>query len=156
ACSPGPSTNGFTVDELRGFAKANIDRYHDWTFTIDGVGVPDLASYRFPTPVYTFVAPPNNNFLETFEVEPCFSDQTATPTPWTVTNAVADGYCVMVAPLAPGQHTIHFSGEYGYTPANLVEGTFNLTVVDTNRGNPGVFPPDSAPYGKTYPEWAAE
>jgi hypothetical protein len=157
ADSTGCPTNYLSETQLRNLARATIDQIHDVTFTIDGVAIQGLLpAYRFQTPTYSFVTPPNNNILEALEGEPCYSDHSATPTPWTVSLAVADGICVMVAPLALGPHTIHFTFQYGFPTTANANKTFNLTVVDANLGNPAVLPPDSAPYGKTYAQWAAE
>jgi hypothetical protein len=37
----------------------------------------------------------------------------------------------------------------------LIDAASNLTAAAGNSGNPGVFPPQSVPYGKSYGEWAA-
>jgi hypothetical protein len=150
----------YSEAQLSSMAQSVFDNAYDFFCTIDGVGVQDLStSYRFLSPTYTYVAPPNNNCLELSGSEggagePCYNDHSATPTPWTVTGAIADGVCVMLAPLALGPHTIYFGneGENGYPEENV---TYNITVVDTNLNNPGVFPPDSAPYGNTYAQWSA-
>jgi hypothetical protein len=46
----------------------------------------------------------------------------------TVTPAVGDGVYVMLKPLSPGLHTIHFSGDFG--PGNFgLDVTYHITVV---------------------------
>jgi hypothetical protein len=77
------------------------------------------------------------------------------PSPWTVSSEVDDGFCVMLAPLALGPHTIQFAWQYGNPTSISDDVTYNISVVDTNLGNPEVFAPDSVPYGQTYAEWSA-
>ena len=69
---------------------------NDLTFTVDGVAVTkSMTSYRFQTPAFTFVTPPNNNYLEANEEEPCYSDLIAAQRlhpgrslgPWTQASA---------------------------------------------------------------------
>lgn len=157
ADNSGCPSNNLTESQLRAGAQNVMDQAHDVTFAIDGVEVQDVTtSYRFQTPAYTFVTPPNNNYLEAKEGESCYFDHSATLTPWTITGAVDDGFCVMIAPLPLGPHTIHYSHQFGNPTTGSEDTTYNVTVVDTNLGNARVFPPDSAPYGKTYSQWTAE
>jgi hypothetical protein len=146
-----------TEPELRATAQSIVDTSYDVTFAIDGMEVQDvMTSYRFQTPAFTFVTPPNNNYLEVQEAESCYNDHSATPTPWTVPGAIDDGFCIMLAPLPLGPHTIFWSGQFGWPTPSYGDMTYQITVVDTNLGNTAVFPPDSAPYGKTSGQWAAE
>jgi hypothetical protein len=73
--------------------------------------------------------------------------------------SVADGYYVMLPPLAPGSHTIHYTGAVNLSVANgdpfdfifQQDITYNLTVVPTN----GVFAGTTSLYGKTYADYSA-
>jgi hypothetical protein len=63
--------------------------------TIDGVAVANLQSYRAQSPLYTFRMPPQNNILGLPGVKEGLS--------------VADGYWLLLQPLAAGTHVIHFT-----------------------------------------------
>jgi len=90
--------------------------------TLDGQDVPNLASHREKSPV---------NF--TFTV---VANSTGFPA-GTYTDANADGYFLMLEPLSPGQHTLHFGGtSTDFTgpdpmftvPSFMVDVTSNVTV----------------------------
>jgi hypothetical protein len=47
----------------------------------------------------------------------------------TTTSAVSDGYFVMLAPLSPGRHTIHFAGAFVFTlEADGFDFSFSLDI----------------------------
>jgi hypothetical protein len=107
------SLEGFaTADSQRAAAKEQADLIAGLTCTIDGVPVPNLTSFRFVSPQFKFFA----------------------PTPWIfgptggAGTAVADGYFLMLAPLSPGDHNIHFTGGIPAFGLSL-DATYNLTVV---------------------------
>ena len=97
------------------------DHIVDVSVTIDGVPVENIEDYRFETPQFSFDA----------------------PTPWIFgdtggsATAVGDGYFLMLKPLSPGTHTIHYSGTFHFDAGELIdepldlphEGTIVLTVV---------------------------
>ena len=86
-------------------------------FTIDGKMVRELGDFRAQSPFYYFnMMPPTNNFLGTHGVTEGYS--------------VSDGYWVMVKPLSPGTHVIHFEGYWTSGPgAGAAQNvTYNLTV----------------------------
>lgn len=66
--------------------------------TIDGRHIRDLDEFRVQSPFYAFIVPPDDNFLGVPGA--------------TSGSSVSDGYWVMVKPLAPGVHVIHFEGAY--------------------------------------------
>jgi len=151
-----PPTPPDSWAQLLAITETTADELHDLTCTVDGVAVQNLlADYLFHTPPYTYMTPPNNNILEINDGCPCYNDHSATPSPWTITSEVDDGFCVMVAPLAIGPHTIQFSWQYGNPTSISDDVTYNICVVATNLGNSEVFAPDSAPYGQTYAQWSA-
>lgn len=96
-----------TKAEQRACAKYHADGINiDNLFAeIDGTPVQNLASYRFVSPQFRFRA----------------------PTPWIfgttggIGTAVGDGYYLLLAPLSPGSHTLHFGG-------NGIDSTYHLTV----------------------------
>jgi hypothetical protein len=67
-------------------------------------------------------------------------------------DAWQTGYWMMLAPLAPGPHTIHHSIEiHESEPGFHYEATYNLTVVDTSSlidGGPRVDVPSAPDSGE--------
>lgn len=80
-------------------------------FTIDGKSVIGLGNFRVVSPFYDFIVPVSNNFLG---VDGSTSGSSA-----------SDGYWVMVKPLAPGIHFIHFEGKIDSGPG--AGGSQNVT-----------------------------
>jgi len=84
-------------------------------FTIDGIKVKQLGDFRVQSPYYYFnMMPPDNNFLGVPGATEGYS--------------VSDGYWVMVKPLSPGTHVIHFEGSWTAAGGNVQNVTYNLTV----------------------------
>jgi hypothetical protein len=100
-------------DKLRADIKPVEDSATGLVATIDGVTAsPDLAKFRVQSPAFSVFLPDNNLFGVL---------------PRQAYMAVADGYYIMLAPLSPGQHTIHFGGatpRTGFTQDN----TYTLQV----------------------------
>jgi len=96
-----PPFYGATEPEQQAIATGFADFIVDVSCSVDGNDVPNINQYRFLSPQYTFTA----------------------PTPWLfgatggTGTSVADGYYVMLAPLATGSHTIHFSGAFKFSDA---------------------------------------
>ena len=84
--------------------------------SIDGAALGNLANYRAMSDMFTFTADPAATSLD-----PCI---TGTPQP-----GVAAGYWLLLAPLPPGQHTLHFGA-----PSWSQDITYVLTVKSW-RGN---------------------
>jgi hypothetical protein len=82
-----------TESELTSCAKQPMDKVvlH---LSIDGQEIQNLSSYRVTSPIFNVIFPSNN----VFGVE-------GGPT-----QAVSDGYFVMLKPFSPGNHIIKFSG----------------------------------------------
>lgn len=104
---------GSSPRALRACAVALMGLVTELQASIDGVQVQGLPRFRFESPLFrlTGVA---GNFTNSVQ-------------PGTF-NAVADGFFVMVKPLSPGQHIIHFRG----AAASLgfhTEATYHITVV---------------------------
>jgi hypothetical protein len=70
------------------------------TATIDGttLGSQDLSAFRFASPPFNFQMPARNNFLGLPGV--------------TSGRSASDGYWLMLKPLAPGSHTLHFGAAF--------------------------------------------
>jgi len=108
-----------TIDQLTADAKANIDGVSALHASIDSVDVPDLFSHREQSPPFDYVLPDDN----------IYAFFGATVPAGTVSPAVADGYWLMVAPLAPGLHDINFGGTNAATTPNFVlDVTYHVTV----------------------------
>ena len=119
------SWDTFTPNQLRDMLKANLDTtVVSFSCFIDGKQVRGLDSilttpYRVQSPVFSYTLPstlvPRDNLLGVD-----FSLWTAPPPPLpstptgTVPWVVADGVFLMLEPLAPGIHTIYFTGTFSY------------------------------------------
>jgi hypothetical protein len=116
-----PPQTTFTADELRGFVAEIENGAHDLSAELDGVSIPDLtpptSKYRAASPVFSFT-PSKNNLLEAAGLY--------APGGQTITPVVADGYYLMLAPLSPGAHTLHFHGALGESLA--LDVTYHLNV----------------------------
>jgi len=107
---------GNTAAEQRANAKATADAIvvSSLACTIDGVPVNNLGSYRAVSPQFNFFA----------------------PTPWVFGEiggrgkSVGDGYYLMLAPFAPGSHTLHFGGKFHFDDGTefSLDMTYYLTV----------------------------
>lgn len=119
--------NGKTEAELRETANFFADHAVGLSCTIDGRPVRNLEAYRAESPLFTFGPLPENNLLGLDE--------------GTTSPAVSDGYYVMLAPLRPGKHTIHFTGALVFTAAEdgfdfsfTLDITYHITVSPPNGG----------------------
>ena len=86
-----------TEEELRACAKADQDLVIGKEIIVDGVSVGSLDSYRFQSPLLNLTYPENN----IAGIPP----QTA--------KAVSDGFWILLEPLSPGNHEIHFKAALG-------------------------------------------
>jgi hypothetical protein len=85
---------------------------------LDGVALQNPFGYRGTSKLFYFTADPSLQGND-----PCII---GTPQP-----GVSDGYWVMLAPLTPGQHTLHFTGTYTFPEwdwVSTVDITYELTV----------------------------
>jgi hypothetical protein len=105
--------NGTTYDALAASAKDAVDHVVKLEATIDGVPVEDLFDYRVGVSrLFKYGPLPDNNVLENLYAD---TDLAGNFPEGAVSPAVADGYCLMLEPLHPGKHTIHFGGVQQYT-----------------------------------------
>jgi hypothetical protein len=94
---------GTSEADCRATANDFADHMIGLSCTIDGRPLKNLGAYRTESPFFKFGPLPENNLLGL---------------PQGITSrAVSDGYFVMLAPLDPGQHTIHLTGAVVYTVA---------------------------------------
>jgi hypothetical protein len=82
---------------LRACAKADQDTVIAKEITVDGINIGNLDSYRFQSPVFNLTFPEIN----IAGVAP----QTA--------KAVSDGFWILLEPLSPGSHEIHWKAALG-------------------------------------------
>lgn len=106
---PGESLDQFLADG----AAAVEDQVTTLSLSVDGTAVPELFDYRYRTPLFHFTG----DSSLTATVDPCVtgSDQVA----------VADGFFVMLKPLAPGTHTVTFTAASPNVQSSI---TYDLTV----------------------------
>jgi len=103
---------GGTPQERRACARAMGDTAYGLSVQIDGVSLQFLTKYRATSPNLVFAVAPSPNVLGVGAGSG---------------ELVADGYYLLLEPLASGQHVIHFVGSFG-TPAFTVEETYYITV----------------------------
>jgi hypothetical protein len=100
-----------TEAELRACAKADQDTVIAKEVTIDGINVANLDSYRFQSPLFNLTFPENN----------------IAGLPPQTAKAVSDGYWILLEPLSPGNHEIHFKAALG-DPTAIGATNFALDV----------------------------
>ncbi len=109
--APGQSLRDF----LAGGVKPIIDQVDVLSAEVDGVSIPDLMSNRATSDLAYFTGDPS--LTSTFDACITGSRQAF----------VTDGYWLMLAPLPPGRHTVHFSG--GISAFGFVDDvTYHLDV----------------------------
>ena len=126
-----PVQDSFTEAQLRAIAGGNQDQATNLSCTIDGLPVTGLADpihtpYRVTSPVFTYTIPGSDNLLAYLGLA-CFTNAAGTPI-LVNADAVADGVFLLLPPLPPGPHTIHFYGAIGDPPSFYEDITYNLTV----------------------------
>jgi hypothetical protein len=108
--------------EQEAFARALVagimDLATNMTCQIDGRPVLNIDAYRCETP-------PGEDYMVTL---PDFSNAWPILPAGTYGPCVDTGYYLMLAPLAAGKHTIHFTGELTTDPPFSLEVTYHLTV----------------------------
>ncbi|HEX5111210.1 MAG TPA: hypothetical protein VFV79_00070 [Saprospiraceae bacterium] len=117
---PSPIGNGPEPSQtLQEFLTASCafftDQAGDLSASLDGVEFSNLSNYRATSDLFTYTGNP--------DLGSCF-DGCINGLPQ---QAVTDGYWLMLKPLSPGSHTLHFTG--GYPDLDfLVDVTYELTV----------------------------
>lgn len=112
--------NGTTDNQLRSAAKVFQDFAANLSVEVDGAAIQRLDTYRVQSPLFTWGLLPENNVLQAIG----FTDLVA----GTQSPAVGDGVYLMLEPLTPGRHRIHFKGE---APAFnfILDITYRVNVV---------------------------
>ncbi len=147
-----PTFTTNSLEELQAEADGDWSAVTVTTCTVDGVpvsglGDPQTSGYFTQAAPFTYTTALSNSVVNDIYGEPCIPGGT------TIGPAVADGVFMMLAPLAPGQHTIEFVGIVGPTnaPYLLEDLTYQITVVPDT----GVYSARSLPAGKSYADWSA-
>lgn len=104
---------GETEEIAHEVLREHIDRVDVGTLAVElnGVPIPNLGSYRAHSPTFSVVFPEDNLFGAPAGFYPI---------------AAADGYWIMLAPLPPGTHTLHFRGVL--PNGTLLDVTYTLIV----------------------------
>jgi hypothetical protein len=105
--------HGDNEAELRACANGHLDHTSGLSVTINGAPVNNLEAYRVESPLFEFGPLPADNV---------FGAPAGSTSP-----AVDAGVYLMLAPLNPGQHTIHVTGtfdEFSFT----IDTTYHITV----------------------------
>jgi hypothetical protein len=100
-----------TEQQLRACAKADQDTVIEKEIIVDGITIENLEKYRFQSPLFNMTFPENN----VVGAKP----QTA--------KAISDGFWVLLEPLSPGKHEIHFKAVEG-NPTAIGTTNFALDV----------------------------
>ena len=102
--------------------------------SIDGQPVGDLFSHRETSPVFAYTLQLTDNLQQVV------NHITTPDATGTVFPAVADGFYLMLRPLAPGTHVLKFGGVVAAAGITL-DVTYNLTVTDKRSPAPVVLVP---------------
>lgn len=99
------------------------------TMEIDGVAVPDLIGYRADSETFLDTAPVGSSEL----LGPCsgpIRENTCGVSVGSTRKMAADGYWIMLRPLSPGEHKLHFAGSVTFPDKTTfgTELTYSLTV----------------------------
>jgi hypothetical protein len=98
-----PPFHATTPQEFIDCNRTFIDPVRDLRAEVDGVVIQDLTSYRARSPIFDFFLPTANN--------PDGSPTNILGIPGGGPGkSMADGYYLLLAPLSPGAHIIHFHG----------------------------------------------
>lgn len=116
----------YTADQLHQQLNSNIAAVTPPEGTleaqVDGVNIQDLQNYR--------AGPDNGTFSVTLPANNLFTSKSCVIPAGTYSSLVSDGYYLMLSPLPPGQHTIHFKAAAPSIQLAL-DVTYNLTVQPT-------------------------
>lgn len=107
--------NGNNRTQLSASAVSQIAPVTGLACEIDGISVQHLEFYQFESPLFIWGPLPTDNL---------FGDPVNFPAGLT-SQSVSDGYYLMLEPLSPGHHTLHFTGG---VPGFTLDITYHLAV----------------------------
>ncbi|MCC7539187.1 MAG: hypothetical protein IT379_23395 [Deltaproteobacteria bacterium] len=118
-----PAEDQSTNEENRGFTEEMMAAVNAMSLEIDGETIgsspSDLARFRTMPVEFSYQVPADDSLYDSWE-----SDFEGNCSP-----SYTAGYWVMLDPLPPGEHTIHFAGTSGEGEAQFsLDVTYNLTV----------------------------
>lgn len=113
---PSTEPTQLSVDQLTAKCLADIGS-PALSAEVDGSAIENLLDYAVEPTLFQYTVPSGDDSLYDFFGLPDVEGPTPPP------GAVSCGYYLMLAPLPPGQHTIHFAA------AGFLDVTYNLTVV---------------------------
>jgi hypothetical protein len=108
-----PPFHGDDANSLATCANGHLDQTANLAAEIDGKSVKRLEQYRIRSPMFTVGPLPGPNILGAPQ--------------GTVTQSVDAGVYLLVRPLKPGRHTIHFKGTFTVSDGTI-DTTYNITV----------------------------
>jgi hypothetical protein len=118
--TPTPAGNlpgNYSVPELRALAASTVATTTELHVTLDGVSLLDRVA-RVKSPSFRYILPTKDNIAQFFGFD--FSGP--------IHPAVADGFWLVIPPLAPGEHVLNFGGTFG-SPINFtLDITYHITV----------------------------
>ena len=140
------SPQPFTISELYAQLARLVVGVTELHASLDGVAVPNLRNHRVISPVFSYTLQLNNNIVQQLTGNPT-GDAVGTIFP-----AVADGFYLMLPPLAPGHHVINFGGSINFGSLNNFGGlipssdftidiTYDIKVTATEVEQPAVLVP---------------
>ncbi len=109
----------YTAAQLQQFATAQANLVDALTATLDGQPIDNLFAHREASGVFSYVLPAEHNIIQ---------DVFGGPSSGPQTPAVAEGYWLMLQPLSPGQHVLHFTSHSGEAPSPPLFGPFEGDV----------------------------
>ncbi len=117
----------YSLTELRAFAYEAVQNAIDLHCELDGVPLvdsPDLAGavrYRAMAPEFSTSLPADNIFTQ-------LCGEPAVPVVYD--PVTSDGVWMMIGPMPPGGHLLHFSGTFPNVPSPYhIDATFHITVL---------------------------
>jgi hypothetical protein len=118
AKSVDPADAGLTFPICQQAAKQSFDSAINLQAEIDGTSVINLHQYRVQSPEWSLMLPLNSIFGPPYNGTE-------------LTHGAADGVYLMLPPLSPGTHVIHFHVEFPpYGPSGQIDATYQLTIGD--------------------------
>jgi hypothetical protein len=120
---PTGTTSKTQIAELRSYVESGIDGATNFSCDVDGAEIAHLKRrFRVQSSAFGFTLPADNYFKAVYP-----SPGSASFTAGKYFPAVDDGVYVMLAPLSPGHHVIHFAGSFPIYSFSL-DITYHLTV----------------------------
>jgi hypothetical protein len=135
-----------TISELYAQLASLVGVVTELHASLDGVAVPNLHNHRVISPVFSYTLQLNNNVVQ--QVTGNITGDAV----GTIFPVVADGFYLMLPPLAPGRHVVNFGGSINFGSSNNFGGsipssdftidiTYEITVTATEVEQPAVLVP---------------